>query len=62
MIYCTKIEIDGISTDVVIEYENRFGELKIVGMADMDGNEIAPDLLDEKLSNEINSRLLAEVM
>ena len=61
MIYCTTIEIDGISTDVAVDVENRFGQSVIVGMADTEGNAIAPDLLDPKIEAELNNRIVTEL-
>ncbi len=47
MQHTTTIEINGIATKVVIWYNNIFGKITILSMQDLDGNEIAPDLLFE---------------
>jgi hypothetical protein len=57
MLHTTTIEINGIATEVMIHFENRFGSPVIVSVCDEEGNQIAPDLLGEIDNNAIMAEL-----
>ena len=57
MSHITTIEIDGIATEVMLHYLNRFGTPVIISMQDLNGNAIAPDLLAETDTNAIMAEL-----
>lgn len=57
MQHTTTIEINGIATEVMILFRSRFGTPVIISMQDAEGNEIAPDLLDESDNNAIMAEL-----